>query len=175
MSNIGTPQPQMPQSAEEPASVLSVFGQVHALRASSSTSGGRHNREARSTAPSQEPSATSAAASARGSPQPFQGHVATCTICLAEYMPGDHLLRLECGHVFHSSCVGGLAAQLGAAFSEEGAMAIECPNCRTLASAVRDWRVPQVPPRVRPQRIHPWLSHRLQRPLSLSAQDMTSS
>ena len=146
LSNIGNTQPTVLQRTEEPASVLSVFGQVHALRASSSSSGGRHNREPRSVASSQENNAAPASVSARSSPQPFQGHVATCTICLAEYMPGDHLLRLECGHVFHSSCVGELAAQLGAAFSEEGAMAVECPNCRTLASAVRDWRVPQVPP-----------------------------
>ena len=125
--NTGTPQ------------VVSVFGQIHALRAQSS--GSNTSGSAR---PGSTPTPVQATPQASPPPQ-FTGHVASCTVCLENYEPGDHICRLSCGHVFHCMCLGELAQQMGVISDQEGELAIECPNCRREARTVRAWRFPRLP------------------------------
>lgn len=58
-------------------------------------------------APATEPE-ESAATLDEPSPGDLSGGVYSdnsCSVCLDEYVEGDQLLRLTCGHVFHRSCI----------------------------------------------------------------------
>ena len=111
-----------------PAShVTSVFSQVHALRA---TSG-----ETRAAVP--QPRAEQSVE------RPvFRGFVASCTVCLGDFAPGEDVSRLTCGHVYHTICLGELAAQTDVTFDAAGLMSLVCPSCRAEAQVMRTWRYP---------------------------------
>ncbi|CAE7308690.1 RE2, partial [Symbiodinium pilosum] len=117
-------------SGTELPSSVGVFAQVHALRSA-------HRRERRASDAQASSQTTSA-----GSPQPFRGHVASCTICLSEYTAGDQVCRLSCGHIFHALCIGE-HCQHSAVFDDiSDDMSLQCPNCRAGVTISRSWRVP---------------------------------
>ena len=114
-----------------PASV-SVFSQVHALRQASSQAVPAASRVT-AVPPAQTPG------------QPFTGFANTCTLCLSQYEPGDHVCRLSCGHLFHCLCIGELMMH-DSAMDEGGALNVRCPNCRAEARVSRSWHYPRVEP-----------------------------
>ena len=112
----------------------SIFSQVHALRASAS---GDQN-------PSRPSTTVSAAAIAsRAQPErPFQGRAVSCTVCLEDFAPGDHIGRLTCGHTFHCTCISELAMHNPGV--EEEVLSVECPNCRQQVTLAHAWHYPRV-------------------------------
>ena len=111
------------------ASSVSIFSQVHAFRHSQSS-----RAIAQQSRPSDEPAQASPA-------RPFHGHGTSCTVCLDEFGPGDHICRMACGHMFHAICVGEMALH-GSATDTDGDIAIECPNCRSSTQVQRSFRYP---------------------------------
>ena len=63
-----------------------------------------------------------------------------CTICLEEFVAGDTVCSLCCGHVFHRACYAPLAAS---ALSRGSRVTADntpyCPNCRGFGRVVAQW------------------------------------
>eukprot|EP00439_Symbiodinium_sp_Y106_P057262 s2270_g8.t1 len=134
--------PPVQASVASPSPAL-MFSQVHALRqSSSSTRQERRQSTARATLAAMPEAPTPQSTSA----QSFRGHVSACSICLDNFSPGDHMGRLLCGHVFHCSCLGELAANNGVFAADETGdaetMLFECPCCRSQTQVARTWRYP---------------------------------
>ncbi|OLP83040.1 hypothetical protein AK812_SmicGene36245, partial [Symbiodinium microadriaticum] len=125
---------QQAAAAAAPGSTaLSMFGQVHALRQT------RERRDSDPVVPAANPRP-------QVSPprrQSFHGHATSCTICMEEYQPRDHICRLQCGHTYHCVCVGELALHSGAEL-DAGTLQVECPLCRSIVSTVHSWRFPDL-------------------------------
>ncbi|CAE7258960.1 unnamed protein product [Symbiodinium natans] len=115
--------------------LTSMFGQVHALRSEESAS----RAAARQSIAAGGAEHTDAEEPRRSA---FQGFVSSCTVCLEEFSPGDEVCRMRCGHVFHTMCVGELAAQNEIEVDPQGLVRIVCPNCRTTTQVLRAWRYP---------------------------------
>ena len=113
---------------------VGIFGQVQLLRQHVQAQG-----QAPGLAPVPEQPISSSPA------RPFHGHVSACSICLSEFIPGDQVCRMSCGHVFHCLCIGELATMGTATFADSGEMCVECPNCRSMVSTQRAWRYPTLP------------------------------
>ena len=129
--HVAAPVHEAPRVAE---ATVSVFSQVHALRASAS--GNQNASRASAAAPE-----TAAASTARPE-RPFQGRAVSCTVCLEDFAPGDHVGRLTCGHTFHCMCIGELAMHNPSA--EEEVLSVECPNCRQQVTLDHAWHYPRV-------------------------------
>ena len=112
-----------------------MFGQVHALRSEESAS----RAAARQSIAAGGAEHTDAEEPRRSA---FQGFVSSCTVCLEEFSSGDEVCRMRCGHVFHTMCVGELAAQNEIEVDPQGLVRIVCPNCRTTTQVLRAWRYP---------------------------------
>ena len=125
---------QQTAAAAAPGSTaLSMFGQVHALRQT------RERRDSDPVVPAANPRP-------QVSPprrQSFHGHATSCTICMEEYQPRDHICRLQCGHTYHCVCVGELALH-SVAELDAGTLQVECPLCRSIVSTVHSWRFPDL-------------------------------
>ena len=63
---------------------------------------------------------------------------------MRQFVPGDHVCRLRCGHVYHCICVGELAMH-NPATDDNGILGLECPNCRAATSVLRSWHYPVSP------------------------------
>ena len=115
--------------AVPPASV-NIFSQVHALRQASAQTTSAASRAVAQTIPESP------------AQQSYTGHVATCTLCLSQFEPGDHVARLECGHVFHCLCLGEMLLHSTVPESHEGVV-VDCPNCRAHTQVRRSWHYPR--------------------------------
>ena len=67
-------------------------------------------------------------------------------MCLGDFAPGEDVSRLTCGHVYHTICLGELAAQTDVTFDAAGLMSLVCPSCRADAQVMRTWRYPVTVP-----------------------------
>lgn len=66
---------------------------------------------------------------ANPSEQSLDNNVPMCSICLENYVDGDALLTLACGHCFHSECVNKWFYQ-GCLNNSEVIETFRCPQCR---------------------------------------------
>ena len=136
---ISSTLPMQPSRTEEPAAgsaasqVVSMFAEVHAARSrTSSQSEPRNAREAASSsrhAASREvvPQETEVRPYAR----PFSNQR---TICQQVFNQGEEILRIECGHMFHSLCFSEMLQHT----ESEGSPSL-CPNCRSSATVISTW------------------------------------
>ncbi|CAE7581720.1 RE1 [Symbiodinium sp. CCMP2592] len=133
---VVAPQPSVQPSAAR-SNPLSMISQVQALRST------QHDRRSL-------PLSSDAAGVPQASSTPSQGtqhyhsHGVTCTICLDEFGPGDHVVRLTCGHTFHAICAGEMSMHNEVTAASDGLLYLECPNCRGMASVARDWHYPRL-------------------------------
>ena len=150
VSNVPSSEPpdevQVPQ-LDEPtlpiAEVTNMFASIHATK---SRLTGRRSEESRA---SQELSVSSISAQDRPSSTPFTDR---CTICQQLFSQGEELLRITCGHLFHSLCFSELMQH---SWDRE---VVQCPNCRTEAAVTRTW-VYAVPPTVSEHPTEPSAGH----------------
>ena len=114
---VRTSIPQAPQTPEQVAvatasEVVSIFAEVHAARFA----------QAERSRPQSRP---------RNEVRPFSNQ---CTICQQTFNQGEEILRIECGHMFHSICFSEMMQH-----SESEGNAVQCPNCRSDAIVVSTW------------------------------------
>ena len=114
---------------------VNVFSQVYALRASAPST--------RGAAPQAQPTSSTVPTAPVRLTRPFQGRTTTCTVCLEDFLPGDHVGRLTCGHVFHCICLGELAMHNPTSHEPEQ-LSVECPNCREQATVGHAWHYPRL-------------------------------
>ena len=124
-------------SSLTPTPAVSIFGEVAALRQAYQSELRLQMRA------SQPPSQQAVEQTPVSTTSEYHGRGTTCTICLEEFRPRDHVCRLECGHTFHAICVGE-AAMHSNVMSDAGLM-LECPNCRRTTQARSSWFYPDLP------------------------------
>ena len=137
----GAPSGEVYQASTSASNTVSIFSQVHALRASASSSHGTSQTSSQPAASSPVPATTAGS---------YHGRALTCTVCLEDFGPGDHLCRLSCGHSFHCVCVGELALH-SPGMSDVPQLTVECPNCRTQATCMSSWYYPRLPVSASPE------------------------
>ena len=111
---VRTSIPQAPQTPEQVAvatasEVVSIFAEVHAARSA----------QAERSRPQTQP---------RNEVRPFSNQ---CTICQQTFNQGEEILRIECGHMFHSLCVSEMMQH-----AESEGNAVQCPNCNAWVYAI---------------------------------------
>lgn len=135
--------PQLDEPTLPIAEVTNMFASIHATK---NRLTGRRSEESRA---SQEPSASSTPAQERPPSTPFTDR---CTICQQLFNQGEELLRITCGHLFHSLCFSELMQH---SWDRE---VVQCPNCGTEASVTRTW-VYAEPPTVSEHPTEPSAGH----------------
>ena len=108
--------------------VVSMFSEVHAAR--SRTSSHSEPRSAREAASSRQLD-TQDAVRRNAQARPFSNQ---CTICQQVFNQGEEILRIECGHMFHSLCFSEMLQHT----ESEGNPSV-CPNCRSNATVMSTW------------------------------------